>query len=48
MLIALTGFGQPHDFAATKQAGFNHHMVKPADPDKPLAILQPPDIAKVP
>ncbi len=32
MLIALTGPGQADDRAKTKAAGFDHHLVKPADP----------------
>jgi CheY-like chemotaxis protein len=29
--IALTGFGRPEDAARVKAAGFDHHIVKPAD-----------------
>ena len=29
--IALTGFGRPEDAEWTKRAGFDHHVVKPAD-----------------
>jgi two-component system, sensor histidine kinase len=29
--IALTGFGRPEDEARVKAAGFDHHIVKPAD-----------------
>ena len=31
VLIALTGWGQPNDFRLTREAGFDHHMVKPVD-----------------
>jgi CheY-like chemotaxis protein len=31
MLIALTGWGQPEDRDRTRDAGFDHHLVKPAD-----------------
>jgi PAS domain S-box-containing protein len=31
LLIALTGYGQAHDFTLSKAAGFDHHLVKPAD-----------------
>ncbi len=31
MLIALTGWGQEEDRSRTQAAGFNHHLVKPAD-----------------
>ena len=30
-LIALTGWGQEEDRRRTREAGFNHHLVKPAD-----------------
>ena len=32
--IALTGYGQAQDHALTTAAGFDHHMVKPADIDE--------------
>ena len=32
-LIALTGWGQPEDRLRTRRAGFDHHLVKPADLD---------------
>jgi CheY-like chemotaxis protein len=31
MLIALTGWGQTEDRERTRTAGFDHHLVKPAD-----------------
>ncbi|HVL77620.1 MAG TPA: ATP-binding protein [Noviherbaspirillum sp.] len=31
MLIALTGYGQPQDRARSFEAGFDHHLVKPAE-----------------
>lgn len=33
MLVALTGWGQEHYRQRSEQAGFDHHLVKPADPD---------------
>jgi CheY-like chemotaxis protein len=33
VLIALTGWGQDEDKARALDAGFNHHVTKPADPD---------------
>jgi signal transduction histidine kinase len=39
VLIALTGYGQDSDRQAAMQAGFNHHMVKPADFEKLEQIL---------
>ncbi|MES2475314.1 MAG: response regulator, partial [Verrucomicrobiota bacterium] len=32
ILIALTGWGQEDDRRKTQEAGFNHHLVKPAAP----------------
>lgn len=39
VLIAVTGYGQEHDRAATRAAGFDHHLVKPLDTDTLLALL---------
>jgi signal transduction histidine kinase len=33
LLIALTGWGQDEDRERSRAAGFDHHMVKPVDPD---------------
>jgi PAS domain S-box-containing protein len=33
VLIALTGWGQEEDRRRTREAGFNHHLVKPVDLD---------------
>lgn len=38
-LIALTGYGQASDREESKAAGFDHHLVKPADPRRLEAIL---------
>jgi PAS domain S-box-containing protein len=32
IVVALTGWGQPHDRGASREAGFDHHLVKPVDP----------------
>lgn len=37
--IALTGFGRPEDTERVKQAGFDHHIVKPADIAKLQRII---------
>ena len=39
MLIALTGYGQADDRQRAIEAGFDHHMVKPADLGTLLALL---------
>jgi two-component system CheB/CheR fusion protein len=36
VLAALTGWGQEDDKRRTREAGFDHHFVKPLD----LAVLQ--------
>jgi two-component system CheB/CheR fusion protein len=38
-LIAVTGYGQTSDRQATKEAGFDYHLVKPVQPDELLAVL---------
>ena len=37
--IALTGYGQAHDHVTSQAAGFDHHLVKPADVDRIVALL---------
>ena len=39
VLIALTGWGQDHDRLRSSEAGFDHHLVKPADVDTLLGLL---------
>jgi CheY-like chemotaxis protein len=31
LLVAMTGYGRDEDVARTRQAGFDHHLVKPLD-----------------
>jgi CheY-like chemotaxis protein len=33
LLVALTGYGQADDIRRSREAGFDHHLVKPADPE---------------
>ncbi|MBK4738310.1 PAS domain-containing protein [Noviherbaspirillum sp. DKR-6] len=40
LLIALTGYGQPHDRVLSRTAGFDHHFVKPAEPAELMAALK--------
>lgn len=42
-LIAVTGYGSEKDRERTKEAGFNHHVVKPADIDHLLALISATD-----
>src|SRR4029079_15996451 len=39
ILVALTGYGQETDRQAALQAGFDHHLVKPARPGQLQQIL---------
>ena len=42
-LVALTGWGQREDRRRTTEAGFDHHLVKPADLGALQSILATPD-----
>jgi PAS domain S-box-containing protein len=39
VLIALTGWGQEEDRRRSREAGFDHHMVKPVDPQDLIKLL---------
>jgi len=39
-LIAITGWGQDQDRARSRRAGFDHHLVKPAEVTALQAILR--------
>jgi PAS domain S-box-containing protein len=39
VLVALTGWGQDEDKRRSKEAGFNHHMTKPPDPEALEALI---------
>jgi PAS domain S-box-containing protein len=39
MLVALTGWGQAHDRERSREAGFDHHLVKPVDVGALKALL---------
>src|SRR5688572_10927609 len=38
-VIAVTGWGQSADYDRTRAAGFDHHLVKPVEPQQFLAML---------
>jgi signal transduction histidine kinase len=40
LICAVTGWGQPDDLRMSAAAGFDHHLVKPLDPDTLMAVLQ--------
>jgi len=39
LLIALTGYGQAEDFDRSRDAGFDHHFVKPAEMQAIQAVI---------
>jgi CheY-like chemotaxis protein len=39
VLIAVTGWGQEEDRRRSHEAGFDHHMVKPVDPQELMKLL---------
>jgi PAS domain S-box-containing protein len=41
-LVALTGYGQEADKARSGQAGFEHHLVKPVNPDLVVGLVASP------
>jgi CheY-like chemotaxis protein len=38
-LLALTGYGSEEARRRSREAGFDHHLVKPADPKDLLQLL---------
>lgn len=40
ILVALTGYGQEQDRRQAEEAGFDEHLMKPADPDRIRALLE--------
>ena len=42
VIIAITGYGQDDDRRRSREAGFDHHLVKPVDHDALLALLSTP------
>jgi len=46
LLIAISGvWTKPSDVAIGKQAGFDHHLLKPCDPAELLSLLEPLSVA---
>jgi PAS domain S-box-containing protein len=39
LLVAVTGWGQEEDRRRSRDAGFDHHLVKPVDPDELMQLL---------
>jgi len=39
LLIAQTGWGEPEDFRRSREAGFDHHLMKPAELSTLLELI---------
>jgi CheY-like chemotaxis protein len=39
MLVAISGYGREDDRRRAREAGFAHHLVKPADPERLFDII---------
>jgi signal transduction histidine kinase len=39
LLLALTGYGSPEDVKRSSEHGFDHHLVKPIDPDRLTSLI---------
>ena len=39
-VVALTGWGQPQDMLRSREAGFDHHLVKPVDMEALTSLIQ--------
>jgi PAS domain S-box-containing protein len=48
VLVALTGWGQDVERRKSKEAGFDHHVVKPVDYAALLRLLEPPGVHEHP
>ncbi len=42
MLVALTGYGQEEYRRLSREAGFDHHLVKPLNPEELKSLLSAP------
>jgi CheY-like chemotaxis protein len=47
LLIAVTGYAEEDARRRSREAGFDHHLVKPVDPDGVLALLSSLEWAEV-
>jgi CheY-like chemotaxis protein len=39
VIIAITGYGQEEDRRRSREAGFDHHLLKPVDERSLLAVI---------
>src|SRR5205085_4768575 len=42
LLIAITGWAQDGDKLESREAGFNHHLAKPIEPESLIRLLERP------
>ena len=42
VIIAISGYGQEEDPRRSKEAGFDHHLVKPVDYDALVTLIGQP------
>ena len=40
LIIGLTGYGMPADRKRGREAGFDHHLLKPADPTELRTLIE--------
>jgi CheY-like chemotaxis protein len=40
LIVAVTGHGREEDRERTKEAGFDHHLVKPVSPEQILELIE--------
>jgi len=43
LLVAISGFGQAEDLRRSREAGCDHHLTKPVEPEKIRQILASPE-----
>jgi CheY-like chemotaxis protein len=46
VLVAMTGWGQEEDRRRSQEAGFDHHLVKPVEPEALHKLLVRPQEAR--
>jgi CheY-like chemotaxis protein len=46
LIVAMTGYGQDEDRRRSREAGFDHHLVKPVDPHTLQGLLGGSPLAK--
>ena len=45
LLVALTGYGTPDALERSRRAGFDHHLIKPVNPEALYRLLNSEDLA---